>query len=140
MKLSAKKSMAAVVLTFMFADTAMAQNRNVQSPPPPPPPGIQAPNMNSTNQAISALRLRLDALRESVGRQVVVLHNPATDLNSWLDADNSFPKNNQRAEAMCKAGLETVMGAYCLGSPSRLATDDGISRISFVRRRPSREV
>ena len=105
MKLSAKKSMAAVVLTFMFADTAMAQNRNVQSPPPPPPPGIQAPNMNSTNQAISALRLRLDALRESVGRQVVVLHNPATDLNSWLDADNSFPKNNQRAEAMCKAGL-----------------------------------
>ena len=135
-----KKLMPAAVLTLMLAEPALAQTRNFQAPPPPPPPGIQRPNMDSTNQAISALRLRLDALRESVGRQVVVLHNPATDLNSWLDADNSFPKNNQRAEAMCKAGLETVMGAYCLGSPSRLATDDGISRISFVRRRPSREV
>ena len=127
MKLSAKKSMAAVVLTFMFADTAMAQNRNVQSPPPPPPPGIQAPNMNSTNQAISALRLTLDALRESVGRQVVVLHYPATDLNSWLDADNSFPKNNQRAEAMCKAGLGDRYGRVL----SRVAQPIGNGRWYF---------
>ena len=100
-----KKLLSAAALTVMFTAPALAQNRNVQVPPPPPPPGIQAPNVNSTNAAISALRLRLDALRESVGRQVVVLHYPSTDLNSWLDADNSFPKNNQRAEAMCKAGL-----------------------------------
>ena len=122
-----EKLMGAAVLTLMLAEPALAQNRNVQAPPPPPPPGIQAPNINSTNQAISALRLRLDALRESVGRQVVVLHYPATDLNSWLDADHSFPKNNQRAEAMCKAGLEDRYGRVL----SRVAQPIGNGRWYF---------
>ena len=122
-----EKLMGAAVLTLMLAEPALAQIRNVQAPPPPPPPGIQAPNMNSTNQAISALRLRLDALRESVGRQVVVLHYPATDLNSWLDADNSFPKNNQRAEAMCKAGLGDRYGRVL----SRVAQPIGNGRWYF---------
>ncbi len=90
----------------VLSQTAQAQNR-VQAPaiPPPQPPGIQKPNVNPTNQAIAALKLQLDGLRDSVGRQVVVLHFPKDDLNSWLDADNSFPKNNARAEAMCKTGL-----------------------------------
>ena len=122
-----KKLMPAAVLTLMLAEPALAQTRNFQAPPPPPPPGIQGPNVNSTNQAISALRLRLDALRESVGRQVVVLHYPATDLNSGLDADNSFPKNNQRAEGMCKAGLGDRYGRVL----SRVAQPIGNGRWYF---------
>lgn len=121
------KLMAAAGLTMMFAQSAMAQSRNVQASPPPPPPGIQRPNVDSTNQAIAALRLRVDALRDSVGRQVVVLHFPATDLNSWLDADNSFPKNNQRAEGWCKAALGDRYGRVL----SRLAQPIGNGRWYF---------
>ena len=127
MKFSAKRSMAAAVLTVMFAETALAQNRNVQSPPPPPPAGIQRPNVDSTNQAIAALRLRLDALRQSVGRQVVTLHYPATDLNSWPDAQNNFGANTQRAEGMCKAGLGDRYGRVL----SRLAQPIGNGRWYF---------
>jgi hypothetical protein len=102
---SRAKTYTALTLALMFAAPAGAQERKVQAPPPPPPPGVQRPEMNSTNQAIAALRLRMDALRDSVGRQVVVLHFPSTDLNSWPDAQNSFPNNNQRAESVCKAAL-----------------------------------
>lgn len=103
-----KKSLAAVAATILaagIAGPAQAQDRRVQAPAPPPPPGIQRPEVNSTNQAIAALRLRVDALRDSVGRQLVVLHFAPVGTTTWADADNSFPSNTQRAEKMCKDAL-----------------------------------
>ena len=57
----------------------------------------------------------------------MVLHYPATDLNSWLDSDNSFPKNNQRAEGWCKAALGDRYGRVL----SRLAQPVGNGRWYF---------
>jgi hypothetical protein len=85
---------------------ASAQTR-VKAPalPPQQQPGVQKPNVDPTHQAIAALNLKLEALRESIGRQVVVLHFPLSQGTSWAEADNTFPANNQRAEKICKDAL-----------------------------------
>ena len=89
-----------------LSSRAQAQTR-VQAPtiPPAQQPGINRPNIDPASQANAALKLQLDALRQSVGRQIVVLNFPPEDSTSWADADNNFPKNTQRGEAMCIEAL-----------------------------------
>ena len=95
---------AALAVMGAIAMPANAQLR-VQTPQPPVPPGFQAPNIDPVMQRLNALQAQLKALQQSAGRQVVVLTFGPVDTTSWPDSDNSFPKNNQRAEAMCKEGL-----------------------------------
>lgn len=105
-----RSSTLTVVAGGLLATTAAAQVGQVQAPGQPRPPSFQRPNIDPTNQAIAALRLRVDALRESAGRQIVVLHFPPTDLNSWLDAQNNFNANSARGEAVCKSALGNRYG------------------------------
>jgi hypothetical protein len=95
---------AVLVSAGVLAQPVQAQVRR-PSPQPSPPQSFQAPASDPTVQAIAALKLQVEALRESVGRQVVALHFETTGQNSWGNAQNSWPQNNQRAEAMCKAAL-----------------------------------
>ena len=88
-----------------LAGAAQAQDRRVQAPRPAPQPRVQAPEIAPGSQAMAALNLKLDALRDSVGRQVVVLPFEPTDLNSWPDNQNNFPMNEKRAEDWCKEAL-----------------------------------
>ena len=95
----------AAVLTGAIGVPAEAQVRRVQSQPPALPPGFQAPNIDPVMQKLNALQAEVNALRQSAGRQVVVLHFSPLPATSWANDDNSFPENNQRAEAMCKEAL-----------------------------------
>jgi hypothetical protein len=101
--------MAAIVVGTLGA-SAQSQVRRVQSPPPPNPPGFQAPSIDPVMQRLNALQADLNALRQSTGRQIVVLHFTPHPTTSWTDADNSYPKNNARAEAMCKDALGDRFG------------------------------
>ena len=86
--------------------------------------------------AMSALSLKLDAFRNSAGRQIVVLHFPATDLNSWLSADNSFPANNQRRRPSAKRRWATATGAWFPARRSRSTTAAGTSPTCCARPPP----
>ena len=97
-------------LAILTAGAADAQDRRVQAPRPAPPPGVQARDVSPGSQAMSALSLKIDALRESVGRQVVVLPFEPTDLNSWPESQNNFPMNEKRAEDWCKEALADRYG------------------------------
>ena len=114
---SCTKSRVALAGAIMLAGPAVAQGGRVQAPAPSPGPGIQKPSLDPTIQAISALRLRLDALRESVGRQVVVLHFTPSESNGWLDSENNWSKNNQRSEAICKQALGDRYGRVLSRQP-----------------------
>jgi hypothetical protein len=70
---------------------------------------------------MSALNLKLDALRESVGRQVVVLNFSPLPWSSWPQAQHNWPSNNERAETMCKAALGDRYGRVL----SRSVEQDG---------------
>ena len=95
----------AALLPGLLGVSAQAQIRRVQSPPPPLPPGFQAPALDPLVQRLNALQIEVNGLRQSAGRQVVVLHFTPHPTTSWTDADQSFPKNNARAEAICKEAL-----------------------------------
>lgn len=100
------KALAAAWMTMApFAISAAQAQMRVGTPSPSKPPTIQKPSVSGESQAISALRLKIDALHNSVGRQLIVLHFPPVGTNTWADADNSFPSNTQRAEKMCKDAL-----------------------------------
>ena len=95
----------AAILTGAIGASADAQVRRVQSPQPALPPGFQAPNIDPVMQRLNALQAEVNALRQSAGRQVVVLNFTAHPTMTWADSDNSFPKNNARAEAICREAL-----------------------------------
>ena len=95
----------AAILTGVHGGSAHAQVRQVQSPPPPLPRGFLPPSIDPIMQRLNALQAELNALRQSAGRQIVVLNFTNHPTTTWADADNSFPKNNARAEAMCKEAL-----------------------------------
>jgi hypothetical protein len=93
-------------MTVAASAVSPAQGQmRVATPSPSKVPTIQKPSISGESQAISALRLRIDALRESVGRQVVVLHFPPVGTTTWAESGNSFPENTQRAEKICKDAL-----------------------------------
>ena len=112
-----KTLLLALGASLPLAGNASAQVRQVQGPPPPPAPGIQRPAVDPTHQAISALSLKLDQLRASVGRQVIVLHFTPADTGGWLDSQNSFPANNQRGEDICKQALGDRYGRVLSRTP-----------------------
>lgn len=100
---------AAATVLGLLAQPAQAQVRR-PSPPPSPPQSFQPQAMDPTMQAIAALKLQLDTLRDSAGRQVVALHFEATGRDTWSEELNSWPQNNKRAETMCKAALGDRFG------------------------------
>ena len=99
------RSAFALAFCLTLAGTAHAQSGRVQAPRPAQPPGVQAPEIAPGSQANAALALQIEALRQSAGRQVVVLPFAPTDLNSWLENVNNFQENEKRAADWCKEAL-----------------------------------
>ena len=97
--------LAAAVMAGALGGPAQGQVRRVQNPQPQLPPGFQAPDFNPVMQKLNALQAEVNALRQSAGRQVVVLHYTPTETGGWTDAENTFPQNNQRAVTICQAAL-----------------------------------
>jgi len=96
----------AATLTAISSTTAPGQVRRIPTQPPTEPsPGYQPPGVDPVAQKLGKLQIAVESLRQSVGRQIVVLHFAPLPSTSWVDADNTFPKNNQRAEAICKEAL-----------------------------------
>ncbi len=93
------------VAAVAFAGPANAQARRVQAPAPAQPPSVQAPSISATSQAMANLKLQIEALRNSVGRQVVVLNFGPLPTTSWSNSDNNAPKNSARAEKICSEAL-----------------------------------
>lgn len=90
------------------AGAASAQTIRAQPKPPAVQPGLQAPNTSSQSQAFSALNLKLDALKQSLGRQVVALHFTPTELPPW--PNNNFGENEARAIGLCQQALGDRFG------------------------------
>ncbi len=66
----------------IVANPAMAQTRT-QTTQPRTTPTVQAPTLDPVMVRPNALQLEIDALRRSVGKQVVVLHFTPTELAPW---------------------------------------------------------
>ncbi len=103
MKLFASALALAVVA---MANPAQAQDRlQVQTRTPPPPRGqsFQAPEIDPVIERLASLEAELAALKESAGKQVVVLHFTPSELPGWLD--NNFAQNEERAAELCQQAL-----------------------------------
>ena len=107
MSLSALRTaiVTAALITGAMGSPADGQVRRVQSPAPQLPPGVLAPSLDPVVQRLNALQIEVDALRQSAGRQIVVLNFTNHPSTTWAEADQTFPKNNARAEAICKEAL-----------------------------------
>lgn len=94
-----------------LAPPAAAQTVRAPTPAPAQQPGLRAPDVSPASQGLGALTLRLDALEQAVGRQLVVLEqDQAAPGESWPAASDNFPNNNTRAEAACRDALGDRFG------------------------------
>ena len=71
---------------------------------------IRAPALDPTQQKLNALSQKVDALAQSAGRQVVSFEFSSEGLNTWTNAENTFPNNEQRAQNLCKELLSDRYG------------------------------
>lgn len=126
MKLHVASACVALAASLAFADTAGAQTVRQRTPEPSPPPGIQKPDVSPSSQAMSALSLKIDALRQSAGRQVVVLHFETPQSGR---ATNNAQTNDQVAEFECKQALGDRFGRVLSRMP---ATHNGFWFLSRV--------
>lgn len=80
---------AIALMAIAIANPALAQVRVQTTLPPPPPekPGYQAPEIDPLFQRLNALQAQLDALRESAGRQLVVLHFNDGQGEGWYEGN-----------------------------------------------------
>ena len=90
----------------IIANPALAQLRAL-----PPEPGkleYQPPKIDPMIKRLNAMQSQLDALRQSAGKQVVVLHFTPSELPGW--ADNIYANNQQRSADLCKQALDDRYG------------------------------
>lgn len=99
------------VFTALFAMAitcpANAQTR-VQAQQLPAKPGFQAPEIDPIIKRLNEMQMEIDALRQSAGRQVVVLHYTPGEIGGW--ADNNWQNNQKRSVDFCKQALDDRFG------------------------------
>jgi hypothetical protein len=91
-----KLALSAALAASIVAFPAQAQSR------------VQAPSVDPVMARLVALQAQLDALKQSAGRQVVVLHFTPTELPGW--PDNNYNNNQQRSTDLCKQALDDRYG------------------------------
>lgn len=98
------------VLLAAAVAAAMTQPAAAQSrqKPAAQPSGFQATAINPVFQRLNEMQQELDALRESAGKQVVVLHFTPSELPGWLD--NQKANNVERSTALCSETLAERFG------------------------------
>ncbi|MEE1876248.1 hypothetical protein [Altererythrobacter litoralis] len=98
---------AAPAMAFIVANPAMAQTRT-QTTQPRTTPTIQAPTLDPVMVRLNALQLEIDALRQSAGKQVVVLHFTPTELAPW--ANGNYNISQERSNSLCQQALGDRFG------------------------------
>ena len=66
---------------------------------------IRAQPVDPVHQRLTAIEGRLDRLADTAGAQVVVLHQTQDSLPQWPANTDTWPNNNQRAQAICESAL-----------------------------------
>ena len=66
---------------------------------------IRAQPVDPLQQRLAAIEGRLDRLADTAGAQVVVLHQTQDSLPLWPANTDTWPNNNQRAQAICESAL-----------------------------------
>ncbi|MDZ4139966.1 MAG: hypothetical protein U1D66_13980 [Erythrobacter sp.] len=105
-----RMAIVAAMIATSLSYTANAQTR-VQAPAPPPQPpkpGFQATDIDPIIKRLNELQAEIKALRESAGKQVIVLHYTPTENAGW--ADNNWNANQERSTFRCKQALADRFG------------------------------
>jgi hypothetical protein len=91
--------------------SGVAVAQTVRAPAPTPgQQGIRAPNLDPTQQSLAALSLKVDALSQAVGRQIIVLEQVEQTATLWPASSDTFPNNNTRSTALCEQALGDRFG------------------------------
>lgn len=88
---------------------AMAQTVR-QTGVTPAQPGVRAPNLDPTQSSLAALTLKLDALTQMAGRQIIVLEQVDQTATLWPASSDNWPNNNDRSTHLCKLALGDRFG------------------------------
>lgn len=100
------------LVALAVSSPAFAQVR-APTPQPAPQPGIVAPDFDPSSQAHSTILLRLDAVEQSVRRQIVVLEYSQDSVgvsNRYPIASSSASNNANRVTAHCSQALGDRFG------------------------------
>lgn len=92
-------------MACVAATAATAQTRQQT---PRAAPMVKAPIVDPVTQRLNAMQAKLEALEESAGKQVVVLHFTPSELPGW--PDNNAPSNQQRSSDLCEQALAERYG------------------------------
>lgn len=95
------------IMAGVVANPAMAQTRT-QTTQPRTTPTVQAPTLDPVIVRLNALQLEIDALRQSAGKQVVVLHFTPTELAPW--ANGNYNISQERSNSLCQQELGDRFG------------------------------
>lgn len=107
--MSIRRLIFTIALVCAGSGTAMAQT--VRAPAPTPgQQGVRAPNLDPMQQSIAALSLKVDALSQAVGRQIIVLEQVEQTATLWPASSDTFPNNNTRSTALCEEALGDRFG------------------------------
>jgi len=71
---------------------------------------IRAQSVDPVQQRLTAIEARLEDLSQSAGAQVVVLQQTRDSLPQWPADSDTWPNNNQRAQAICESALRDRFG------------------------------
>jgi hypothetical protein len=72
--------------------------------------GVRPPTVDPTLQALSALSLKVDALAQTAGRQIVVLEQVEQTATLWPASSDTFPNNETRSTTLCQQALGDRFG------------------------------
>jgi hypothetical protein len=109
---------------------ALALAQTVRAPGTTPTQlGVRAPNLDPTQQALAALSLKVDALTQSVGRQIIVLEQVDQTATLWPANTDTFPNNNARSTALCEEALGDRFGRVISRSRQTVGDRYFLSRV-----------
>tara|TARA_R110002124_G_scaffold87463_2_gene225318 strand:+ start:3894 stop:4292 length:399 start_codon:yes stop_codon:yes gene_type:complete len=107
--MSIRRLIFTTALVCACSGAALAQT--VRAPAPTPgQQGVRAPDLDPTQQSIAALSLKVDALSQAVGRQIIVLEQVEQTATLWPASSDTFPNNNTRSTALCEQALGDRFG------------------------------
>lgn len=99
--------LAAALTATLFATPVLAQTR-VNPAPAPAKPGFAAPEIDPIFERLNRLELEIKALRQSAGRQIVVLHFNDGQAQTYPSAGSSVDQT--RIANICKYWLKDRYG------------------------------
>lgn len=103
--MSSHPRLVAILALSLIALPAAAQTVRAPTQTPAPPSGLRAPDTSPSSQGLSALALRIDALEQSVRRQIIVLEQGYPETERWPRDSDNFGNNNTRSQAICERAL-----------------------------------